>query len=279
MRLAFVVLLLHVSTSAIAQDDGADPAGKEAGVQALLKDSEDATKDDGGAGPVTRTGSLSASAAGLERGASMRITHAGGPVSVRCGAGKGVSVRGKYVVTGSQAAALDQYVKQLQVHAEARGDSGTVASTVPAKPSGIASVEVALEVTLPETARLDVDAQVPIRVTDCAGALNIPQGDGAVHAAGAFSSVDVKTRRGDLRVDLTDASALTGESTLQAPDGAIDVRLPAGYSGRLKAKAKRVAVELPVEGTVTPTLVDGRIGAGKAAVTATAERAVDVRTR
>lgn len=104
---------------------------------------------------------------------------------------------------------------------------------------------------------------------DLRGSLELNTADGAVDVSGRFDALRVNTGDGSVRVDVEDGSAMKSEWTVHSGDGAITMRLPAGFNAELDAHSGDGRITVSDMGTATPSDDDdrpaqlrGRLGAG-----------------
>lgn len=148
---------------------------------------------------------------------------------------------------------------------------------IPAKLSGVSRANIELTVNLPKEARVTVAGGSGwVQIIDCKGTVKSTNGDGGAYVSGSYTNVNVSASKGDVKVELTDDSALTGVNAVSAPGGNAVLRLPLSYGGKFAAKGSAVSVFHTVMGTNTPTAISGTIGTGTASVTVSARDNVEV---
>lgn len=226
---------------------------------------------------VTYTGSENNAAPNFVAGKAVTITHSGGTISVRCLDRKGISARLDYTLEGTNRDSLSAFGKGLGLRVWGNANSGGVQTRVPSASSSIKSKELPLVVSLPKEAKVRVNGgNFWVQVTGCKGAVAAANRKGDIAIDGTYTNVSATAGGGDLSVELSESSALSGTNRLQAPQGAVKLTLPMDYGGRIYAKASQVEVRHMVNGSEGPNLVQGTIGDGKASLSITAKTTITV---
>lgn len=278
--LLFVTLTGAISAGpslALAQDEEEESSGggSDLGIDDIMKDIN--LGGEGGNAEVTYEGRLSSAAPNFVSGKPVTITHTGGTIAVRCMDAPGITARLGYTIYGTNKTSMENYGKGVGLTSWGDGNGGGVKTRVPSKGSGINRVDMPLTVNLPLEAKVTVVGGAGwVQVIDCKGTVKSSNGDGGAYVSGTYSNVNVSSSRGDVKVELTDASVLTGASALNAPGGSAVLRLPLSYNGKFMAKGGDVSVFHTVMGTNTGNLVQGTIGTGTASVSISAKEKVEV---
>ncbi len=264
-----LTLLSFLATPAIA-DDGWDI------------DIDDIQLDDSsakGQEMVTYTGSQNQAAPDFASGAQVTITHTGGTISVRCVDRKGISARVDYALEGTNRAALSAFGKGLGLRVWGSKTSGGVQTRIPGASSSIKSRDLPLVVNLPTKARVRVNGGAGwVQVTGCEGTVAAANRNGDIAIDGTYTNISATAARGDVDIQLSEDSTLTGTNKIQASSGKAHLALPMGYGGRIYARGSQVEVRHMVEGSEGPGLVQGQIGEGKASLSISAKNEVNVTT-
>lgn len=269
---------------AYAQDDGSsgsagssEPSGSggDLNIDDLMKDIN--LGPEGAANEVTYEGRLSSTAPGYVAGKNVTISHTGGTIAIRCMDAPGITARLGYTVFGTNKTNMENFGKAIGLSTGGDANGGWVRTRIPSKGSGVNRADIPLTVNLPQEARITVTGGAGwVQVIDCKGTVKSTNGDGGAYVSGTYTNVSVSAGKGDVKVELTDQSQLSGVNAVSAPGGAAVLRLPLSYMGKLMAKGSEVTVAHTVMGTNTPNLVQGTVGTGTASVSVTARDKVEI---
>jgi len=106
----------------------------------------------------------------------------------------------------------------------------------------------------------------PIRATALEGRLQADTGDGHMNVQGRFELLDLRTGDGGIEAEVERGSSVTAGWSLRSGDGGITLRLPDDLGAELDAHTGdgHITLDFPVTmaGTVSPSSVRGRLGAG-----------------
>lgn len=265
--LSLTVGLAHAQDESTAKD--------ELGIDDIMKDID--LGSSGGGDEVSYNGQLSDSAPSFKAGLPIAISHAGGTIAVRCMDQEGLTARLAYTIYGTNQTNMERFGKSIGLDAGSDGRTGWVRTRVPAKSSGINRADVPLTVNIPKSAKITITGGNGwVQVLDCTGTVKSSNTHGGAYASGTFTSVNVSSSHGDVKVELSDGSVLAGANALNAPDGNATLRLPLSYAGKFAAKGASVTVFHTVAGTNTDTLVQGTVGTGTASLNIAAKEKVEV---
>ena len=274
MRRTLAALALVLSLPVLAQDE---PAEESSGLDmdALMKDIN--LGAEGAAAEVSYEGRLSSAAPGYAKGKPVAITHTGGTIAIRCMDTEGITARLGYTIYGTNKTNMENFGKGIGLSSWGDANGGGVKTRVPSKGSGVSRADIPLTVNLPQDAKITVTGGAGwVQIIDCNGTVKSTNGDGGAYVSGTYTNVVVSASKGDVKVELTDASALTGTNSVSAAGGNAVLRLPLSYGGKFTAKGTNVSVFHTVMGTNSASLVQGTIGAGTASVTVSAKDNVEV---
>lgn len=216
---------------------------------------------------MTYNGGYSQDAPNYAKGKPVTIAHSGGNISVRCLDAQSLSARLKTEVRGFNEATMRAFGDGVGLSLGGDANSGWAKTKVPAKGSGLTYTDVSLTVNIPSGPSAVTVTQTGagwVEILDCAGAIKVTSGTGGAYVSGKLTSVNVTAPGGDIKVELTADSVLTGASALSAPAGSVTMLLPGSQKAKLTAKAEEVSVAHLVMGTNGPSLVSGDINGGLA---------------
>jgi hypothetical protein len=145
--------------------------------------------------------------------------------------------------------------------------------------SGVQAVNAPLVVTLPRQAKVSVTGGDGwVQVVGCTGTVKATTKKGGIFVDGVLSSFDLSTGAGDIEIALDPSAVLTATSRAAATGGAVTLRMPIAQKGNLSARGAEVSVEHLVNGTNTPTNVQGTLSDSGPAITLTAKGKVTITT-
>ncbi len=111
-----------------------------------------------------------------------------------------------------------------------------------------------------------------MEISGVEGLLRAHSGDGEVRASGRFDGVDVTTSDGSVEIAAKQGSAVRSTWSIRSGDGAVHVRLPAGFAADLRAQTGdgNIHSELPI--TVSGDLkeksrLEGKVNGGGGTLT------------
>ena len=281
LTLAALVAFAMPTHSARAQegdDEGGsgESSGSDIDMDALMN-SINLGSDGSGGGEVSYEGRLSSSAPNFVPGKAVTITHTGGSIAIRCMDAPGITARLGYTIFGTNKVNMEKYGKGIGLSAWGDANGGGVKTRIPAKLAGVSRADIPLTVNLPMEAKVTVVGGGGwVQIIDCKGTVKSSNGDGGAYVSGSYTNVNVTSSKGDVKVELTDASVLSGVNTVGAPGGNAVLRLPLSYGGKFAAKGSAVSVFHTVMGTNTPSAISGTIGTGTASVSISARDNVEV---
>jgi hypothetical protein len=282
MRSALIGLLF-VATPALAQDPeepgGTEPPPVEEYTGPSLLDSIDIDLSNE---PkiITFTGDFSQKSDPVAPEVVMGVSHPGGSVVVRCADTPEITARINYTIDGYSEGSAQRFGQSIKMSTYGKGLSGDIKVLMPPKTSEIKRYEAALSVTAPLRPVLTVNATTSwVQVSNCGGTVKATAANGGAYVDGPLRGFVVTATRGDAKVVVLDASRITVNSSISAPQGSVDLLLPAGQNLRVAIKGAAVTFDQPVNGTVTTTNVTGTVGAGGPTLTITAGKDVYVHTQ
>jgi hypothetical protein len=105
-----------------------------------------------------------------------------------------------------------------------------------------------------------------IRARGVEGRLEADTGDGRMDVRGRFDVLDLRTGDGSIVAEVEEGSRVAGPWSLRSGDGGITLRLPESLGAELDAHTGdgSITLDVPVTvaGSLSPTTVRGRLGAG-----------------
>ncbi len=267
-----LILPLLLSGPGLAQDEA--PSDDDLG----LIDIDDIDLGDGESESLTYTGAVSQTRVGLAKhGARISITHSGGTIKVRCTDSDQLTARIDYKVEGPDEAAITRFGKGIGLSVSGSGDRGAVRTRVPARGKGVSSADVPLVVSVPPDVRLTIQGgPYWIEVSRCKGSVTAANRKGDLFVQGEISQFKLTAADGSIVLKAATGEELSGSSSASAPRGDVHLELPLSIDATISARGKEVYVFHPVQGTVTPTRVQGTIGAGGPKLTVSAGGRVEI---
>ncbi len=239
-----------------------------------------ATDEGGVVGDLSYDGSLSETASSYTVGKPVSISHSGGNVTVNCIGSDKLSARLPFSITGSAEGPMETAGKGIGVRASGDGKGGGVVATrMPSKPSGVASIDAPLTVNVPAGASsvsVSQNGAGWVSVRNCSGILKISAGSGGVFASGAYTSATIAAAGGDVKFTADSGSVLTGNSSFSAAGGNVILQLTSAQGGKLSAKGALVTTAMSVSGTNEANLVAGTFGIGGPTVNVSAKLNVEI---
>ena len=229
---------------------------------------------------VSYTGNTSQNAPAYKAGTLVSISHTAGIITVNCvERDKGITARVDYMLEGVNRDALKRFGDGVQLKAWGGDRGGGVQTRVPSASSSIKSKEVALVVSVPVRARVKVNGgNGMVQVRGCEGSVAVANRSGDIRISGKLTSVTATAPGGSVTVMVHETAAMSGSSKISAGGGNAELRIPSDFGGRIYAKGQDVKIRHMVDGSKTPTQVQGTIGEGNASLTVTATGAVRVET-
>lgn len=285
-----LLLLTCFALPASAQDDGDTPSGDSP---------EEESPSSGGLGDIggildeidlggssgvdsadliSYSGGSDQTAPDYAPGKPVAITHAGGPITVYCQDRPGISARVRYELRGTDRAALERMGNAVGMRTWGSATGGGVTTRIPAASSAVKERTIDLVVNLPRQALVTVTGSVgKVEVIGCEGTVTVTAGDGAF-VSGTLSRLSVTTSRGDIKVELSPASRLTGANKATAARGNVWMEIPSDYQGKMFLKGAEVSAWHTVAGTNGPSLIQGNVGSpGTTSLTVTAGQIAEIK--
>lgn len=239
-----------------------------------------ADDDEGVVDDLSYDGSISETASSYTVGKPVSITHNGGNVTVNCVPAEKLSARLPFSITGSAEGPMESAGKGIGVRASGDGKGGGVVATrMPSKSSGVASIDAPLTVNVPAGASAVSVSQNGagwVSVRNCTGILKISAGSGGVFASGAYASATIAAAGGDVKFTQDSGAVLTGNSSFSSAGGNVILQLTAAQGGKLNAKGAAVTTQMSVSGTNDPTVVAGTFGISGPSVNVSAKLNVEI---
>jgi hypothetical protein len=272
----------HTSPIALAQDDeGADDEGGGSGglLDIDIGDIDLGDDSKGGEQSATYEGQAAQDAANYKAGTPVYITHTKGNISVRCTDSDGIQARINFSIDGTKQDAMQRVGNGIGLRTYASNTEGKVTSNVPGLQSGVEAIRAPLTVNLPRQAKVSITGGDGwIQVVGCTGTVKATTRKGGIFADGVLSSFDLSTSGGDIEVALDPTAVITSSSRATATGGDVILRMPITQKGNLSARGAEVAVEHLVNGTNTPTTVQGTLSDTGPSISVTAKGKVTITT-
>ncbi len=233
----------------------------------------------GGEQSMSYDGQVGQDADNYKPGTPVYITHTKGNVSVRCTDSDGIQARVNFTVEGTKQDAMSRLGDSIGIRTYASNSQGKVSTSVPGKWSGIDAVHAPLTVNLPREARVNVTASKGwVQVVGCTGTVKATTREGGIYVDGILSSFDLSTSTGDIEIELDEAAELTSSSRASATGGEIKLTMPLTQKGNLNARGAEVTVDHLVNGTNTPTHVQGTLSDSGPSISLSAKTKVTIKT-
>jgi hypothetical protein len=171
-------------------------------------------------------------------------------------------VRIEYEKAASSSGALDR----IEVRIEGEGDRIAVSTRHPKGSFFGSKGAVKYRITLPATARLDLESvNGAVHVADAAGRVRATTVNGSVELEGPMSDVEAQTVNGSIRATCSKSES-TALRSFRTTNGSIRVRLPEDVSGDFEAKTVNGGIHtdfpITVSGRFGPKSLRGHIGSG-----------------
>jgi hypothetical protein len=195
---------------------------------------------------------------------SVSISHPGGTVVVRCADSEFIESRVAYVIDGNDKGPMESFGNGIRLATWGEGASGTVKLQMPSRPAGVKTYKVDLFITVPKTAKLNINASSDwIQVMGCNGNVTANAGRNGVYVDGALQAFNVTAGTGDVKVVVEGDTRVSANSSLNATAGNATLVMAIAQNLQGDARGASVAVAHNVSGgTVTGTAVSGTIGSG-----------------
>jgi hypothetical protein len=233
----------------------------------------------GGEQSMSYEGQVGQDAANYKPGTPVYITHTKGNISVRCTDSEGIQARINFTVEGTKEDAMQRLGDSIGIRTYASNANGKVSTSVPGTWSGIDSVQAPLTVNLPREAKVNVTGGKGwVQVVGCTGTVKATTRGGGIYVDGVLSSFDLSTNEGDIEIELDAAAELTSSSRATATAGGVTLRMPITQKGNLTARGSEITVDHLVNGTNTPTHVQGTLSDSGPTITVTAQGKVAITT-
>lgn len=269
----FLTLALWQGSAAVAQDEGGGLLDIDIGDIDLSGDTK------GGEQSMSYEGQVGQDAANYKPGTPVYITHTKGNISVRCTDSEGIQARINFTVEGTKEDAMQRLGNSIGISTYASTAQGKVSTSVPAKYSGIDAIYAPLTVNLPREAKVNVTGGGGwVQVVGCTGTVKATTRGGGIYVDGVLSSFDLSTNEGDIEIELDSSAEITAASRATATAGAVTLRMPITQKGNLNAKGSEITVDHLVNGTNTPTHVQGTLSDAGPSIAITAQGKVSITT-
>lgn len=283
IALAFLISVLTLAftpTTSQADDEDLPPSTPEESTGGGLFDidvGDIELTDSKGSADITYDGSASQAAPHYKPGTVVTITHAAGPVTVRCADQPGLNARLQYTVRGGDKDKMQKFGDGFGIATFASTTQASVKTRVPAKIPGVSSWTATLTVNLPIQASVVITgAQDAVKVTGCTGSVKASTTKNDVYASGTLSGFNLSSNKGSVEVDMSGDSVVKVASSASALAGDVTVHMPMTQKGVLTATGSSVNVAHLVNGLNSPTKVQGNINDKGPAITLKAGGKVEV---
>ncbi len=265
MRPALLTLLLAL-TPAWGQDD------EDGGGGGLLDLDMDFDLSDSNK-TVTFQGDFSQKAAGVAKDQSVKITHNGGNITVRCTDTPDIVSRVVYTVDGQDEASAKAFGGGVRMST----NKTWINVITPYKGSKIRRAEVNLTVTVPSRAVVTANTSGGwVQAIGCDGYVTMSAGKGGAYAEGELDGFRVTARDGDAKV-VVSGGKISKSSAITASQGKVELEWPSGQSARIAAKGASVSIGEAFEGQKSDTSINGTLGEGGPSLTIHAGNEVVIR--
>jgi hypothetical protein len=233
----------------------------------------------GGEQSMSYEGQVGQDADNYKPGTPVYITHTKGNISVRCTDSPGIQARVNFTVEGTKESAMQSLGDRIGIRTYASNSQGKVSTSVPGKYSGIDAIYAPLTVNLPREARIHVTGGGGwVQVVGCTGTVKATTRGGGIYVDGILSSFDLSTNMGDIEIELDAAAELTSTSRASATAGSVLLRMPITQKGNLNARGEEITVDHLVNGTNSPTHVQGTLSDSGPSISITAKTKVTITT-
>ena len=233
----------------------------------------------GGEQSMSYEGQVGQDADNYKPGTPVYITHTKGTISVRCTDSPGIQARVNFTVEGTKESAMQSLGDRIGIRTYASNSQGKVSTSVPGKYTGIDAIYAPLTVNLPREARVHVTGGGGwVQVVGCTGTVKATTRGGGIYVDGILSSFDLSTNEGDIEIELDASAELTASSRASATAGAVKLKMPITQKGNLNARGSEVKVDHLVNGTNTPTHVQGTLSDSGPSISLTAKTEVVIGT-
>jgi hypothetical protein len=233
----------------------------------------------GGEQSMSYEGQVGQDADNYVPGTPVYITHTKGNISVRCTDSPGIQARVNFTVDGTKEDAMQRLGDSIGIRTYASNSQGKVSTSVPGKYSGIDAIHTPLTVNLPREAKVNVTGGGGwVQVVGCTGSVKATTRGGGIYVDGVLSSFDLSTNEGDIEIELDKTAEITATSRATATAGAVLLRMPITQKGNLSARGSEITVDHLVNGTNTPTHVQGTLSDSGPSISITASGKVTIST-
>lgn len=223
---------------------------------------------------VTFQGDFSQRAAGVAKNQSIKITHNGGNITVRCSDTPDIVSRVVYSVDGQDEASAKAFGGGVKMST----NRSWINVITPYKGSKIRRAEVNLTVTVPTDAVVTANTSGGwVQAIGCDGYVTMSAGKGGAYADGELDGFAVIAREGDAKV-VVSGGKITKNSSISASRGKVDLEWPAGQSARISAKGSDVKIGEAFEGQKSDTSINGTLGEGGPSITINAGNEVRIKS-
>lgn len=222
---------------------------------------------------VTFQGDFSQRAADAAKNQTIKITHNGGNITVRCSDTPEIVSRVVYTVDGQDEASARAFGGGVKMST----NKSWINVITPYKGSKIRRAEVNLTVTVPTDAVVTANTTGGwVQAIGCNGYVTISAGKGGAYADGELDGFRINARDGDAKVVVSDGK-ISQNSSITASRGKVDLEWPAGQSARISAKGSDVSIGEAFEGQKTDTSINGTLGEGGPSLTINAGNEVRIK--
>jgi hypothetical protein len=272
---------LGVSSLAAWSHDSGDAVAQEGGglLDIDIGDIDLGEDTKGGEQSMSYEGQVGQDADNYKPGTPVYITHTKGNISVRCTDSEGIQARINFTVEGTKESAMQSLGDRIGIRTYASNAQGKVSTSVPGKYAGIDAIYAPLTVNLPREARVNVTGgEGWVQIVGCTGTVKATTRGGGIYVDGVLSSFDLSTNKGDIEIELDASAEITATSRATATDGGVILRMPITQKGNLNARGSEVTVDHLVNGTNTPTHVQGTLSDSGPSITLSAKNKVEITT-
>ena len=165
-----------------------------------------------------------------------------------------------------KAATSTRALKDIEVRIEGEGSRVSVTTHHPRGQFLGPRGQVSYRVTLPATARLDLESvNGAVTVADAAGSVRATTVNGSVELEGPMTDVEAQTVNGSIRATCAQSDS-TARRSFSTTNGSIRVRLPENVTGDFEAETVNGGIHsdfpLTISGRFGPKSLRGHIGSG-----------------
>lgn len=202
-----------------------------------------------------------------EDAARLHVTTPCGAIRVTASEGDDIALHAEKQVRGSHEAAVEAFLKEIEVERRRDGDAWVVEARWPMPPPlSIRSVGVNLRIEAPARLRVEADAHNGQIEVEGMASVRVHTANGRVSVRNVKGGVDAETRNGAMDLGLcaggiqartsngkVSASSCEGSLALSTSNGAVEVQ---GATGPLEASTSNGAIEASLVQASVPVQVD-----------------------